>query len=211
MKRTTHLILIFILHTILACNINFENIFTDETFQDTIKQNIGGELIRIVHHYDDFHSFDYDIKYYYKDKFDSICYIGFGRYHGQKLPKDEQLRQLGNLTVFKTSGDREKDMLFINDNNSKIWTEYEISPKSIEQTDMWKKQNINSQIGNWDTVSKIENIDENGKITVRYIYAKKNRIFSFITGKRLITYKIDLQTGELEMIEVSKINMGNRN
>ena len=40
--------------------------------RDTIKQNIGGLLVRNIHHYNDFHSYDYDIEYSYSDKFDSI-------------------------------------------------------------------------------------------------------------------------------------------
>jgi hypothetical protein len=36
-------------------------------------------------------------------------------------------------------------------------------------------------------------------------YAKKNRIFSFIRGKRQITYKINLQTGRPEMTDVTEI------
>ena len=83
--------------------------------------------------------------------------------------------------------------------------EYEISPKIIEQSNLWKKQNIASQLDNWDTVSKIEKIDKQGNVTVSYTYAKKNGMFFFKTGKRQITFKINLQTGEPEMTEVSEI------
>jgi hypothetical protein len=54
---------------------------------------------------------------------------------------------------------------------------------------------------------KIQNGTEfqHGNIIVLYIYAKKNRIFSFIRGKRQITYKINLQTGRPEMTDVREI------
>ena len=201
--KVQNLILTFLLFGLISCN-STDSIFTDETYQDTIKQNIGGLLIRNIHHYNDFNSFSYDIDYSYKDISDSISKIGLGSFYGQEPPKEEQLIQIDNWTVFKTSGDREKDFVYIN-NCDNIWTKYEISPETIEQQDLWKEQKIDSQIDNWDTVSKIKEIDKNGNIVVIYTYAKKKRIFSFFTGKRQITYNIDLQTGIPEMTEISEI------
>ena len=189
---------------LFSCKDNGESIFTDETYQDTIKQNIGGELVRDVHHYDDIHSYDYDIQYSYLDTSDSIRNIGYGNFHGQEPPKNEQLIRFGNWTIFKTSGGREKDLLFICENDKNIWNEYEISPKIIEQTNLWKKQNIASQLDNWDTVAKIDKIDKSGNVTVIYTYAKVNGMVFFKTGKRQITFKINSQTGKPEMIEVSE-------
>ena len=188
-----------------SCNFSSESVFSDETYQDTIKQNIGGSLIRDIHYYNDFQSFIYDINYSYKDQFDSINIIGYGSYYSQKPPKDEQLIQIDKWKIFKTSKDRDVDVLFVCDNYSNNWTEYEISPETIEQTDLWKKQKINSQVDNWDSVSKIEKIDKNGTVTVLYTYAKKDRIFSFITGKRQVIYKIDFQTGRLEMNKIIEL------
>ena len=201
--RLQNIILTLLLFGLISCN-STDSIFTDETYQDTIKQNIGGLLIRDIHHYNDFNSFNYDIDYSYKDKNDSISKIGLGSFYGQEPPKEEQLIQIDNWTVFKTSGDRNKDFVYVS-NSDNIWTKYEISPETIEQQDLWKEQKIDSQLDNWDTVSKIKEIDKNGNIVVIYTYAKKKRIFSFFTGKRQITYKIDLQTGRPELTEISEI------
>lgn len=191
--------------TLFSCKESSEGIFTDETFQDTLEQNIGGSLIRNIHHYNDLHSYNYDIEYSYIDKLDSIYKIGAGSFYGQLPPRDEQLIVLGKWIVFKTSGDREKDLLFICDKNTKEWTEFEISPKTIEQNVLWQKQKIDAQLDSWDTVSKIDNINQDGIITVNFTYAKKNRIFSFITDERQITYKINIQTGRLDMVSIMEI------
>jgi hypothetical protein len=47
--------------SLFSCNDNGESIFTDEIYNDTIKQNLGGSLIRVIHHSNDHHSFNYDI------------------------------------------------------------------------------------------------------------------------------------------------------
>ncbi|MFZ4798953.1 MAG: hypothetical protein ACOYMA_15740 [Bacteroidia bacterium] len=205
MKLKTIIILTIIISNLFSCKDSGESVFTDKTYQDTIKQNIGGLLIREIHYYDDFSSWIYDVKYSYKDKFDSISSIGSGSFYKVEPPKDEQLIQIAKWTIFKTSSDRDKDLLFICDNDTKKWTEFEISPKTIEQTGLWREQNIDSELENWDTVSKIDKIDQDGNITVNYTYAKKNRIFSFITGERQISYKINLQTGRPEMTGVAEI------
>jgi len=196
----TVLLLIFV-----TCSCAWENVFTDETYQDSLDQNIGGQLIRNIHHYNDFHSFIYDIEYFYKNGSDSI-YIGKGSYFGKKPPENEQILKIenSNWLVFQTSDDRDKDLLFISNDTSKIWKKHEISPFTIESTDLWKQQNIDSSIDNWDSVSKVSKIDLNGYIIVWYTYAKKNRVFSFQIGKRKIVYAIDLQTGEPQIIEISK-------
>lgn len=184
---------------------NTDSIFADDYYEDTIRQNIGGLLIRSIHYSNDIHSYDYDIDYSYADNPDSSNIIGFGRYSGEEIPKDEQLIQIGKWTIFKTSGDRDKDLIFISDNERIKWTEYEISPEAIEQTNLWKKQKINSSLENWDTVSKITKIDENGIIVVLYTYAIKDRKFSLATGKRNVIYRVNLQTGRLEITGVEKI------
>ena len=180
------------------------NIFADETYQDTIKQNIGGEIIRNIHHYNDLQSFDYVIKYTYKNQKDSISTIGSGHYYCKNLPANEQLIKFGKWLIFKTSGGREYDFVFICDTNTHIWNKYDISPYGIEDEDLWINQHIESDLGNWDSEAKVENIDGNGNITVRYVYAKKDRIFSFIKGKRKIIYKINAKTGTPEMKVISK-------
>jgi len=180
------------------------SIFSDEIYQDTIKQNTGGIIIRNIHHYNDFQSIYYQIQYSYKDTHDSLCIIGSGYYRGKRPPQNEQLISVGKWLVFKTSGGKNKDFVFICDSKTRIWIKYEMSYSEIESTDLWMKQHIESAFAG-DTFAKVENIDGNGNITVLYVYAKKNRIFSFSRGKRKITYKINLETGVPEMKVVSKV------
>ena len=201
--RLHNIILTFLLFGLFSCN-STDNIFTDETFQDTIKQNIGGFLIRDIHHYNDFNSFNYDIEYSYKNINDSISKIGLGSFYGQEPTENEQLIQLGKWTVFKTSGDRDKDYIFICDTNN-VWTKYEISSETIQHTELWKEQKNDAQNANWDNVAKVTEIDNNGKLTILYKYAKNKRIFSFMTGKRKIVYKINPQTGELIIDKIIEI------
>ena len=198
------LLLIVSFFGLISCNTS-DSVFTDETYQDTIKQNIGGELIREIHHSNDFSSFNYDIEYSYKDKHDSICKIGSGSFYGQEPPKEEQLIRLGKWTVFKTSGDRDKDFIFICDKNSNVWSKYEISPETIEQSDLWKSKKNDSQVNNWDSVSKIEKVDHNGNIIVIYTYPKKDRIFTFLTDESQIIYKINTSSGRLEIDNILEL------
>ena len=196
---------ILIIFSLTACNFSSENIFTDETYQDTIKQNIGGSLIRNIHYYDDFTSAIYDIEYSYKDKLDSVCKIGTGSYYSKQPPKNEQLIRFDKWKIFKTSGDRDKDLLFICESNSKIWTEYEISPEKIEQSELWKKQKIDSRTDNWDSVAKVKKIDSNGEITVVYTFVRRKFIPFFKTGKRKVIYNLNKNTGKLQIIRIAKI------
>lgn len=184
---------------------NSGDIFTDESFRDTLNQKIGGVLIRDIHHYNDHQAFNYDVQYTYQDKQGKSSKIGFGSYYCETPPANEQLLKLGNLLVFKTSGDRNKDMLFICDTANCKWTGFEISPHTIESSELWKRQRIDSQVDNWDSVAKIKSIDTTGNVLVDYIFPKRKRIFSFITSERRISYKIDPVTGRLEISRIIKI------
>ena len=199
------LIGVAIIISLSSCNKKGQ-IFSDETYQDTIKQNVGGAIIRNIHYYNDFQSFDYKVSYTYKDKYGSISKIGSSHYYCKRPPVDEQLIQYYNKwLIFKTSGYRDKDFVFICDSNTLVWRKYEMSCSEIESTDLWINQRIESELGNWDNVVKVENIDENGNITVLYVFRKKNGKFPFFRDKRKITYKINKKTGVPEMTTISKI------
>ena len=202
MKLKPISILTILISTLFSCKDSGESVFTDKTYQDTIKQNIGGLLVRNIHHYNDFHSYDYDIEYSYSDKFDSINKIGSGSFHGQEPPKDEQLIRLGKWIIFKTSGDRDKDFVYIGSSNN-FWTKYEISPETIEQKDLWKAQKIKTRTDNWDAVSKVTEIDSNGNVTVLYTFVKEKFIPFFKTGKRQVIYSLNKETGRLEMTKIT--------
>ena len=195
------IILTFLLFGLISCN-STDSIFTDETYQDTIKQNIDGLLIREIHHYNDFNSFNYDIEYSYKDKNDSISKIGLGSFYGQEPPKNEQLIRIDKWIVFKTSGDRDKDFVYIG-NSKNIWTKFEISPETIEQQDLWKAQKISTRTDNWDAVSKVKKIDSNGDVTVVYTFVREKFIPFFKTGKRKVIYSLNKKTGRLEMMKIT--------
>ncbi|CAN5386118.1 hypothetical protein BH10BAC6_BH10BAC6_03280 [soil metagenome] len=203
MNLKTVFVLTITMALLFSCKDYGESIFNDENYQDTIGQNIGGILIREIHFNDHIHNWQNDIAYSYKDETNRTSNIGIGTYYCEEPLKNEQLIRCGKWILFKTSGDRDRDYLFVFDNDTKEWVKYEISPRTIEQTDLWKEQNIDSKLGNWDTVSKVDNIDAKGTVTVLYTYAKRNRIFSFMTGERQIIYRLNMQTGRPEMISVT--------
>ncbi len=186
-----------------SCKDSKESVFTEKTYQDTIIQNIGGVLIREIHYSDDFTSADYDIKYSYKNNRDIIQVIGNGSYYSQQPPDDEQLMRFDKWTLFKTSAGRDKDIIFIYDSISKNWTEYEVSPETIESEELWRVQNLKTRIDNWDAVSKVTKIDSNGNITVFYTFVNEKFIPFFKTGKRNVIYSINKETGRLEMTKIT--------
>jgi hypothetical protein len=205
MRRWTNYISICLVLILTACQSYVDSALTDKKYTETIAQNIGGQLICNVHFYDDFHSFDYDVEYNYRDERDSVYKIGTGKYAGQNWPKDEQLFKLDHWTILKTSRDRDADKLIIGDTQSNAWKEYEISPETIEQDDFWKKEKVNSNPDNFDSVAKIQSFGSEGQFSVNYTFATKDRIFSFITGERLIDYVIDKKTGRPQMTKISKL------
>jgi hypothetical protein len=201
--RLQNIILIILLLGLISCN-STDSVFSDETYQDTIKQDIGGLLVRDIQYTNDFHSWDYDIKYFYKDKRDSFFVVGTGNYHGQDLPKNEQLIQINKWIVLKTGDSGYGDKIIIGNLQNNIWTEYLINPKTIEKDIVWQKYNISSEPDNGDSYSKIEAIESTGKFSAIYRFAKKDRIFSFMTGEGRVDYIINIQSGGIEMIEVSE-------
>ncbi len=202
--RLQNIILTLSLCGLISCN-SSNSVFTDETYQDTIKQNIGGLLIRNIHHYDDFNSWIYDIDYLVDNKSDSLKVIGSGSFYCQKPPKDQQLIKLDKWIILKTCSDRNADVIFICDSSFRLVSKNIISPKTIEQEDLWKSQNIESSMDNWDSVAKIEQIDSKGQISVIYTYAKKKRIPFFKTSKRKLIYSIDNGVGRLKLTKVIKL------
>ena len=203
MKLHTLIISIFALLSLTACDNFVKNALTDKSYTDTLKQNIGGELIREIHYSDDFQSWDYDIQYLYKDKLDSIHKIGSGNFHGQELPKEEQLLQLNNWTILKTN-DGFRCKVIIEDLTTNNIAEYEISPETIEQNIIWQRQNISSNPNTGDSKVTIDTLKTNGEFSAVYKFAKKNRVFSFMTDVRKINYKINAQTGKPEMTDISE-------
>ena len=203
MKLTTFFITISFLLSLAACDDFVKNALTDKTYKDTLKQNVGGELFRDIHYSDDFQSWDYDIQYSYKDKFNSIYIIGSGNFHGQEIPNDEQLLQINKWTVLNTD-DGFHCKIIVGNLNENIFTTYEISPQTIEQDLVWKNQNIKSNPNTGDSKVIFENMKTNGELSVIYKFAKKDRIFSFITGQRKVNYKLNIKSGRLEMTNVSE-------
>ncbi|MES2728281.1 MAG: hypothetical protein V4643_14325 [Bacteroidota bacterium] len=205
MKLTTLIISTFLIFFGLAsCNNSNESIFSDEISKDTIRQNIGGILIRDIHYWNDFQSWDYEIDYTYKDKFDSIHRIGKSHLTGQELPVNEQLLQVNNWTILSVNTGFSCEII-TTDLKSNISKEYEISPQTIEQEILWKSYNISSSPDNGDSKVTFEKINANGEFSVIYVFAKKDRIFSFMTGKRRVNFIVNIQTGRPEMTDVTEL------
>jgi hypothetical protein len=205
MRRWTIYISICLVMILTACQSYIDNAVTDKKYTETIMQRIGGQLICNVRYTVDFHSWDYDIEYTYKDERDSTYKIGTGKYAGQEWPKDEQLLKFDRWTILKTSKDRDADKLIIGNTQANSWTEYEISPETIEQDEFWKKEKLNSSPDYFNSVAKIQAFELDGQFSVIYTFAKKDRIFSFMTGERKIDYVIDRQTGRPLMTKISEL------
>lgn len=201
MKSTTLIISTLFLLSMTACDDFVKNALTDKTYKDTLKQNIGGELIRVIHYYDDFQAVDYDIQYSYKDKYGCVRKIGSGNYHNQNIPKDEQLFEINRWTVLQTN-DGFHCKIIVGDTKTDNWTEFVVSPQTIEQDLVWQNQNIDSEPSNGDSKVTFKSVTNEGELSYVYVYAKKDRMFSFVTGKRLVVFKLNLGSGRLEMTKI---------
>jgi len=199
-KRFT---LLFLLVVIGSCRMDDGFDAVHEEVQ--IKQNIGGILICNSTNDADLHSYQFNIQYKYRNIHDSIYSIGSGLYEGQEWPKDEQLVRLGRWTILKTSESRNADKLIIGVLETNHWTDYEISPTTIEQNPIWQNQKISSSFGNYDNISKIDKLNLDGTFSVTYTFAKNDRILSFKKEKRRINYEINIQTGKPEMKKISEM------
>ncbi|QHT66397.1 hypothetical protein GXP67_06855 [Rhodocytophaga rosea] len=212
MKETITIIALILLIFLYSCNFEekkadefVQEALTDTTFTAEIPQKIGGTLICIVDYSNDFHSYDYSIDYTYKDSIDHIFSLGSGRYSGQTWPKNEQLQEVGNWVILKTSSGHHSDKLIIGKvNQLKPWQEYEFSPEKVEQEVLWQHKKINSAPGNYDSKVSIEEIDSKGIVTITYEFATKNRIFSFSTAEIKVFYQIDYGTGKPVMIDIEE-------
>ncbi len=170
-----------------------------------IKQKIGGSLICESALWYDIHSADYIISYKYKAENDSIYEIGVGTYHSN-WPRNEQLVKFDKWIILKTSNGLDSDKLIIGNLETNKWKEYIISPLDIEQTELWEKLKIETELYNWDTQAKVEKIDTTGIVTVTHQYRKAN-VSTFEThknGKRKVYYKINRKTGIPKVIKISK-------
>ncbi len=88
---------------------------------------------------------------------------------------------------------------------TKNFVDYEFPPKTIEQNLVWQKQKIESNPITGDSKVTFEKMSRNGEFSVIYKFAKKDRIFSFMTSKRRVNYIINIQTGKPKMTGVSEL------
>jgi hypothetical protein len=214
MRRSVFILLFILTIVFSACN-NFENTakefildaLSDTTYTVEIPQDIGGVLLCKVHYYDDFQSIDYDIEYFYDNKAinDSLILIGSGSYSGEKWNKNEQLIKVGEWNVLQTSNDHHSDKLLVGKlNNYSIWKEHIFSPETIEQNSLWKTKTINSSPDNYDSNVEIDQVTREGQILAVYEYAIRDRWFSFMTSERKLSFKLNIETGEPELLEIRK-------
>ena len=212
MKKLLYIITLFILVILSGCDFlekrvaDFvDNALTDTTYIVSIPQDIGGELLCNVNYSDDFHSWDYYVDYNYINGKGDTIEVGSGRYSGRNWKENEQILTIGSCYILKSGSDRKSDKLLIGqkDSNEK-WKEYIFSPNSIEKEELWKSKKIDSNPNNGDSEVRIEIVETNGSIIINYVFAKKDRVFAFMTGRRKIIYSLDLDTGIPYLTEISK-------
>lgn len=169
-----------------------------------IPQDIGGSLICNSVHTSDFHSFDYDITYKYEFDDDSIYYCGTGSYQGVNWKKNEQFLKYGKWIILKIPNSRDSDKLIIGNIMTKQFNEFVFSPENIEREVKWIECGIETRLDNWDTVSKILDIDSNGYFTVKYTYRKEGKSPFKNNGRRKLIYQIDKNSGKPELKSIEK-------
>jgi len=169
-----------------------------------LSQKVGGVLVCNSVYTADFHSWDYDINYNYKQN-DSLYQIGSARYSGKEWEKDEQFVKYGKWLLLKVSNDRDSDKLIIFNTITKKTNEFIVSPKTIESNIIWKSKNIKSKLNNWDTVAKIVDVNTAGIFKVLYIYRKEDNTLFDQNGEREIIYKINIKNGIPEIIKIQEI------
>ncbi|PID95411.1 MAG: hypothetical protein CSA94_01755 [Bacteroidetes bacterium] len=169
-----------------------------------IPQKIGGVLICESLYTADFHSWDYNISYCYKEN-DSLYQIGTARYSGEKWKKDEQFVKYGNWLLLKVSNSSDSDKLIIFNIITKETNEFIVSPETIESNIIWKSENIRSQLNYSSTISKIIDVNTNGVFKVEYVYRKEGRTLFDKHGEREIVYKVDAKNGIPRMVEIKKM------
>jgi hypothetical protein len=182
-----------------------KNALTDTTYVVSIPQKIGGELLCQVHYSNDFHSWDYYVNYTYTTNKEDSIEIGSGRYSGEDWKRNEQIKSIGNWYALKTGSDWKSDKLLIGkiDSGNK-WKEYVFSPEIIESERLWQTAQVNSDPNNGDSEVRIKTIEDNGEIIVGYVFAKKDRVFAFMTGRRTVKYLLNSQSGVPYLSEISE-------
>ncbi|MEO9474104.1 MAG: hypothetical protein ABJG41_01165 [Cyclobacteriaceae bacterium] len=182
-----------------------QNALTDTTFVEVIPQNVGGNLICEVRYWDDFSEVTREINYIYEST-DNIRYsIGKGVYSNKTWTKNEQIQRIGNWNLLKTSFGPDSERILIGQlRDSSEWMEFEFSPESVENENLWKQQKTNSNPNNYDSKVEILSIDTSGEIIAEYKYAEKGRIFSFITGQRKLLYALTQENGHPILTSVSE-------
>lgn len=165
-----------------------------------IKQNIGGKLVCNSVYNADIHSWQYSIDYkYINSENDTIDFHG-GSYCGPEWEKNEQIQKYDNWLILKTGFWHGSDRVIIKNILTDTTRIFDIDAKFIEADSLWRVQNIKSQLSVCCPETFVENIKGND-ISVKYKFiTKKNSKNQY--GEKIITYKIDKETGNIKMSQI---------
>lgn len=165
-----------------------------------IKQNIGGKLVCNSVSSADIHTYEHSIDYkYINTENDTIDFHG-GSYCGREWKRNEQIQKYDSWLILKTGFGRGSDRLIIKNivtNTTKI---HNIDAKFIEADSLWRVQNFISRLERGSSETFIENINGN-EIFLKYKLIT-SRMSSNKQVDKMITYKIDNETGNLKMIKI---------
>lgn len=168
-----------------------------------IKQDIGGTLLCNSVYLADLHSWQYEVDYSYNTPNKQNYVLGSGSFYGRNWRKDEQLIKYGEYFYLQTGGFGHADKVLFGKLDSVKWKEFEISPENIEQNELWISKNIYSKKGWLPQESYIKSFS-NGILKVEYLYRTGEEVND--QEKRLITYKLNTETGIPEMKDIKLLN-----
>jgi hypothetical protein len=165
-----------------------------------IKQNIGGKLVCNSLYNADIHSWEYSIDYkYINSENDTIDFHG-GSYCGREWEKNEQIQKYDNWLILKTGFWHGSDRLIIKNILTGTTRIFDIDAKFIESDSLWRVGNYITRLGRCCPETIIENINGN-EITLKYMLIT-NRSSSNKYVDKMITYKIDKETGDIKMTRI---------
>jgi hypothetical protein len=165
-----------------------------------IKQNIGGTLICNSIYNADQHSWQYDITYKYRPDNDSTIEIGNGTYYSREWNKDEQLVRYNKWLILKTGGWIGHDKVIIYNLETKKSVSHDFTPEKIEKDSHWQNLKIHSLLDYCCSETFVDTIS-NGQIELHYKF-RTNEKLTDKYDKRKIIYKIDKDTGQINLTKI---------
>lgn len=181
--------------------VNSPSGFGPEYDSAIIDQKIGGKLLCKSVYTADIHEWQYDVSYEYVPKQGDTIDLGYGTYYARDWKKNEQLKKNNKWLILKTGNWYGSDRVILINLHTHKKLMYDLNDEFIHRDSLWKVQKIKSLTGYFGT-SYIVNISD------KYIILKYKFVYDENLNdnydERIITYKIDEESGNIKMIKIEK-------